>query len=581
MLLAFAVGCGSDPVHGLGDAAPQMLVIQPADLTLSIIDGQVVSQAYTASVMDDNGNLVDVTDSTTFMLSKPNYGTFNGTSVSLSGQGAGPVRVQGVASGITGDTGLTVLIRNHIVDPTLPPGTPGQFDGATEDPALAPAIAYPLDNILVPPNLGQFDVHWHNDTANVDNVYEVKMANEYVDVRLYTSGLDATNPQPYWTLFQPDAWYPIASTREQLSLTVAGMNMADPTKKGTAATQHVDVTNEDAQGGIYYWSTTSPQGIYRYDVGKPSVPPAPYFPSGQEPGSAGNCMGCHSLSRDGTKLALTIDGGGGRGTVVDVATRNLMVPVDSAPLYWNFATFTPAADKLVTLSGGTMQLRKVDGTPIGDALPNTDGTYATHPEFSPDGNWLVSVEGSPGDYSISNGGLVRRSYDNATDTFGPIQMLLPQDPTDGTSTYYPSYSPDGQWLVVTRVNGGSYNDQQAETWVLKADGSAPPVKLTIANSDQPGMDTPNITNSWARWVPFAQTFGPNSKPLFYLTFSSIRPFGVRIPGGGLPQIWMTPFFPDLAAQGMDPSGPAFRVPFQGVNTANHIAQWTQQVVIVQ
>jgi hypothetical protein len=67
--------------------------------------------------------------------------------------------------------------------------------------------------------------------------------------------------------------------------------------------------------------------------------------------------------------------------------------------------------------------------------------------------------------------------------------------------------------------------------------------------------------------------------MFYLTFSSQRPFGVRIPSGGRPQIWMTPFFPDRATLGQDPSGNAFRVPFQAVDTSNHIAQWTNAVVI--
>jgi len=45
------------------------------------------------------------------------------------------------------------------------------------------------------------------------------------------------------------------------------------------------------------------------------------------------------------------------------------------------------------------------------------------------------------------------------------------------------------------------------------------------------------------------------------------------------QIWMAPFFPDKANGGMDPSGPAFRMPFQDFATSNHIAQWTQAVVI--
>jgi hypothetical protein len=82
-------------------------------------------------------------------------------------------------------------------------------------------------------------------------------------------------------------------------------------------------------------------------------------------------------------------------------------------------------------------------------------------------------------------------------------------------------------------------------------------------------------------VPFGQTFGATNEPIFYLTFSTKRPFGVRIPSGGTPQIWMTPFFPNRAAQGQDPSGNAFRVPFQDVATSNHIAQWTNAVVIQQ
>ncbi|MEP6861304.1 MAG: hypothetical protein ABJE66_11820 [Deltaproteobacteria bacterium] len=42
---------------------------------------------------------------------------------------------------------------------------------------------------------------------------------------------------------------------------------------------------------------------------------------------------------------------------------------------------------------------------------------------------------------------------------------------------------------------------------------------------------------------------------------------------------MTPFFPARASLGQDPSGNAFRVPFQAVETSNHIAQWTNAVVI--
>ena len=109
--------------------------------------------------------------------------------------------------------------------------------------------------------------------------------------------------------------------------------------------------------------------------------------------------------------------------------------------------------------------------------------------------------------------------------------------------------------------------------MVKADGTVPPIALTAANQGA------SLTNSWARWVPFSQSVGANDEEVLYLTFSSKRPFGTRRPAAGTPQIWMAPFYPARAAAGMDPSGPAFRMPFQALNDNNHIAQWTQRVVI--
>lgn len=127
-------------------------------------------------------------------------------------------------------------------------------------------------------------------------------------------------------------------------------------------------------------------------------------------------------------------------------------------------------------------------------------------------------------------------------------------------------------IAFTRTADHSYDHPTAQIWVVKADGSQPPILLTKANL------TGTLTNSWARWVPSVQTFGPQSDKLFYLTFSSKRDFGTRIPFTGRPQVWMTPFFPNRAAAGQDPSGATFRLPFQNVLTGNHIAQWTETVV---
>ncbi len=580
--VALLWACGDDGgVRPDSDGPPTGTIrVEPADITLTVTNGATASQAYTATFIEADGDEVDVTAQAVFTFANPAFGAWSGPSAAVSGLAAGQTRVTAMANGFSGDTGLTVLVDQTVIDPDVDPTLIDPFDTATEDASLAPTVAYPLDGILVPPNLGQFDVHWRNSTTapTPPDVFRIRMQNDYVDIKRYTRGLPTASPVPFWMVFEPSQWYPIASSRQQLGLEVSGMVSTDPSKKGTAVTQTVDVTNENAKGGIYYWSTSSPQGIYRYDVATPEVPPAPYFPAGQEPGGQSNCMGCHTLSRDGSKLALTIDGGDGRGTVVNVSDRAVLVPYDNVAqpaLYWNFATFTPTADKMVTVSRGNMQLREVNGGALLADIPNTAGKVATHPEISPDGTLLVNVETTQlvYDFQVGNGEIVVRSFDPTTNTFGTPTVLL-EAGADNLNSYYPSFSPDGQWLVITRAPTGSYDNPDASTWIMRSDGSSPPVRLAQADIAD------GLYNSWARWVPFGQTFGDSNESLFYLTYSTRRAFGVRIPNGGIPQIWMTPVFPGRAAQGLDPSGKAFRVPFQSTITNNHIAQWTEQVVVI-
>ncbi|HLL24040.1 MAG TPA: hypothetical protein VK427_18035, partial [Kofleriaceae bacterium] len=155
---------------------------------------------------------------------------------------------------------------------------------------------------------------------------------------------------------------------------------------------------------------------------------------------------------------------------------------------------------------------------------------------------------------------------------------------------YPSWSPDGQWILFNRSpsNGASYNNAETSLWVVKADGSTPPVALTSFNVAN------GLTNSWGRWAPFQQTVGATADPIYWITVSSKRDFGVRRlnstqPDSNAngtnedektPQIWMSPFYTARAAAGQDPSGPAFRLPFQNLTSNNHIAQWTERVIDV-
>ncbi|HUJ60365.1 MAG TPA: hypothetical protein VLX92_17810 [Kofleriaceae bacterium] len=560
LVLALAA-CGPGSRSGDDQSPTTHLEIDPPDASVTVMDGVAVVQAYTATLVDAHGHRTDVTQTATFSLADLDFGAWSGPSLTVTGAAAGPTMVMASDGQVTGSTGLTVYVQGERDDGTVPPDAGALFAGATETVGHAPNIVYPAAGITVPPNLGEFDVHWTDSAGN--DLFQIELKNQYVDLTIYKQ-----TAAPAYTTYTPAEWFALASPAEPLSLTVAGLATADPAIKGTTAPQDVETTNEQVAGGCYYWTTEPTQGVYRYDMSTPSIPPSPYFTASQQPTS---CIGCHGLSHDGTKMALTLDQGNGRGTIYDVGSQTVLVPFATNPQYWNFATFNADATKVVTVFQGQMSLRATMGGAILASIPSDPGYLATHPELSPDGTMLANVETTSDyyDFQVSDGTIVTRSYDDATGTFGPIKQLVAN--AAGASNYYPSWSPDGQWILFTRTSGNSYNDASAQVWVVKADGSMPPIQLVNADLG------PNLTDSWARWTPFMQTFGAQDETLYYFTFSTTRPFGVRATGGT--QIWMAPFFPDRAAAGMDPSGPAFHMPFQLLTSSNHIAQWTDAVVI--
>lgn len=563
--------CGASDGPGGGEPGTSgELVVTPADVELVIVNGAPATQTYQVELVEPDGTRSDVTDLVSWQLETPQIGAFSSNTLSVQGSALGQSLLWArLDDDRKGEALVTVRMTTVTVDPSAPSDAPGLFDAATEDPALAPTIVYPQSGTLFPPNLGTFDLHW--TTPGAQDVFELSARSEFAEVILYTGGTQEATGR--WHAFAAGVWNALGADARgrNVLVTLRGMSSSAPTTVGTAPLLTAAISAEAIEGGIYYWAasfTAAADGIYRYDMGAASNEPEDFYTRAESPN--GRCVGCHAISRNGERMALTMDQPGGSGSILDVATRTPLAALDT--MFWDFATFDPTGDVLLTVVDGTITMRD---SATGAVLSQTTGQGTpTHPDFSPTGLQVVytSAPAFGLDWDFTNGSLVTRSFDPATNQFGPEVTLRSEV---GANLYYPSFSPDGQWIVYSRSTGSSYDAPSAEVFVIRADGSAEPVKVEIPNIGS------GLTNSWVRWAPFELTVDPTAEitePLFWFTFSSKRAFGVRLPQG-TPQLWMAPFYPARMTSAAI-SAPAFRLPFQQVTTGNHIAQWTEEVVSI-
>ena len=391
-------------------------------------------------------------------------------------------------------------------------------------------------------------------------------------------------------------WLPAA--RSQLSVDGATID-ANGTPQGTVAgsgAQAFAVSRDDATGALFYFATTGDQitgdgTLERLELGAQQ---ADKYLNKTNDGN-GQCVGCHALSRDGTRVAFTFLNllGAGTGTTMSLGSVDATNPtVQQATAGTTAATssFSPDGTKLVSAYDGKLSIRDaVTGAPVMD-LPTT-GT-AMFPDWSPDGSTIVFVRtavpctpGQPnfGQSSIYAYGGSIVTITNTGGTWGNEQVLL--QAASGENNYYPSFSPDGRWIVFTKAStatksswsvangactgqdgsGLSYDNPSATVWIMPAAGGAA-TELTAANG------APMKTNSWPKWSP-----KPDGDYL-WLSFSSTREYGNVLTGTNAHhQIWITAIPRTAETPAGDPSTPAVWFPFQDTTTKNHIGVWSVKV----
>jgi hypothetical protein len=574
--VSLVLGCGpspngSNPIDGGngngddgGPPVPGTLRIVPANAEYTVADGVPAQADYQAIFTNDEGVDEDVTSEATFTIDNPNLGSFSGGHFTSASDRGGHTEVNATARGRTASTGLTVRLSAIVIGPGAPPNAPELFGGA-EDPSRAPSVVYPADRVLVPPNLSVLEFHFMPGTGNT--LFEMRFLGSAIDLAVYLS----CTPLGGGCVYQPDenVWAMLSEAergQDLVSYTVRGVDGANPGAVGTSAGQHIGFGQEDIVGGIYYWNAGA-GAVRRYEFGVSGQTAENYMDAARA--GATTCVGCHVLSRDGSKIAVGLDiPAPSPYKVFDVATRGMIYQQGSTfGGGSNFFSFSPDAAEVMTSNGVNIAWRNAT---TGAAIDETLVDVGTMPDWSPDGTTLVYAKpqtappciggfcGAPGVDAASLEVIAR----NGAGWSAPQTLVA----FSGQNNYYPTYSPDNQWVLFNRSpsNTNSFDAPDAQVWLVAAAGGNA-IQLATAST---GGD------SWPKWAPDVQPY--RGGQIMWFTFSSRRAYGLRLPAGTA-QIWMAGFDPSLAAAGMDGSLPAFWLPFQELGSGNHIAQWVTEV----
>ena len=490
------------------------------------------------------------------------------------------------------------------VDPQLMGATPAAtaaFTGMPGGSAGAPRIAYPLDGAMHPLNIGSMTFQWtRGDTSS--RVFRIRVSGGATPYDFYVPCLVGTQ-----CLFTPPpaGWLTIAKANPngQLTATVAGTD-----GRGGLVYQSPPIvirfTPEAVTGGLYYWSAPETQAAtagttYRLPFGATTA--IPFI----TPGTLTNprpCGGCHSVSRNGAVISFAAtdeDQSASKATLAVAPThtpeQETIVPTAMNAPNARFTALNSDGSLVATTVFGHLQIYATAyGTAVDIGAPESllpTGKLLTHPEWSPNGRRIAftlystsapdgSGTRSIGDTRPEDGQIATLELDPDTGKVTRLRVILVPSQSDGMAHYYPSWSPDEHWLVVTAVPRGTsvYSATGARLRLVSADSEMQTCPgatcFDLANASQ-GTDA---SSTWAKVTPFSQA----NKTLIFVAFSSKADYGLVLANKGpngaqRAQLWMSAIDLSKATVGSDPSFPPIWLPFQNITQTNHLPFWTTAV----
>ena len=323
------------------------------------------------------------------------------------------------------------------------------FDEAEAVPSEASNMLYPEDGTVIPRNEPSMRFQWSGDGASA---YKLAFKSDVTEINVYTTDLEWVSDEGYWPVIsEANAGSEITS---QLSA-IIGDSVVE------YASQRITVHDFEAVGSIIYWDADG-SGAH----GDPVRGVRPNYLTVAETG----CVGCHAISSAGV-LAASYGGGSSPLIMRNMETSEYIRSYDSS-VTSNFKVFSPDA-RMVVNQSGALRLRRSERRLLGN--PVIEGAdYVTQMDWSPDDTQIAYATGSASsDLNLSSSEIHLAAHFGEGE-FGPSEVLVSAADLDFgygfTVLYYPTFSPDSQWVVFNASAGDSYDDLDATLFAVSVDG---------------------------------------------------------------------------------------------------------------
>ena len=468
----------------------------------------------------------------------------------------------------------------------------------------APHIVYPLSGSVHPVDLGELTIQFRRGRGDF-SVFRVRIAtpDERLAYDFFTPCLALAGDGCRY-LLKGRVWDDARAdlVGRPAVITVTGSTSASGVMKSSEALP-ISVTESALQNkGFYYWTSVplysgvpgdQDTGIFRLPFGADRAEP---FIMPNSPTNGRECGACHSVSRDGSTIAFTArndDGAEDQRSGVLVTARtarpeeHIIEPAPDAIYDSSMMALSSdgrrvlvARDELLVLRSTSdddpsapagSELATLSSLELGDKIP-------FFPEFSRDDDAIVLTLSDQKDSAIAvqSGDIAVINVDLATGTFGAVTTIVP---SDSEFHFYPTWSPDAQYIAFASAPYGSENGVPNKSYDQKK------ARLRLVHRDGGTVyELSRATHQLEHWSTFPK-FAPftvqEQGGLMFLTFNSKIDYGMVLDneslndGAKLAQLWMSAI--DVSKLPDDPSSAPIWLPFQDAGQPSHLGIWTSDV----